>query len=447
MAENYKEYLAAKVLTDGRPVTYRLLSRALKTNVNVAKSMLYDFYTKQNAKKPKSVHATYILVGRKREAEQTHGANGSHKNGEDSFMHSSPFMSSLPEPEAEPVDEEAAQKTTMVLVREEELEATKAEFEEITSTHIYSLEPGPIENLNVLSVCNQEIATKYSSGDPLERWKHYGSIHNPYIKRRTAKFAPPPAAAASASKAPAKPTAAMSAKEKEKAGLERRGSVSDANTLGRSTPQPTSASNTIKKSDSKPSLKRDKSDIFKSFAKSKPKAKEAEKSKESTPAPAADEPMQAMSEDEGEDDTPVVQVDQEQQEAARRKRQERQDKLRKMMDEPEDEEMPDAPSEEENDSQDAAIDKIPVPKPTQSESALTSQGGRRRGRRKVMKKKTVKDEEGYLVTKEEAVWESFSEDEPEPKKPKPTPKPMSAAKGKNGGKKAQGSIANFFKKA
>ena len=66
--------------------------------------------------------------------------------------------------------------------------------------------------------------------------------------------------------------------------------------------------------------------------------------------------------------------------------------------------------------------------------------GRRRGRRKVMKKKTVKDEEGYLgsfilrptllltplffsnlptkpsgriVTKEEPTWESFSEDEPD----------------------------------
>ncbi len=33
-----------------------------------------------------------------------------------------------------------------------------------------------------------------------------------------------------------------------------------------------------------------------------------------------------------------------------------------------------------------------------------------------MKKKTTKDEDGYLVTKEEAVWESFSEDEPEPQK-------------------------------
>ena len=41
---------------------------------------------------------------------------------------------------------------------------------------------------------------------------------------------------------------------------------------------------------------------------------------------------------------------------------------------------------------------------------------RKRGKRKVMKKKTTKDDEGYLVTKEEAVWESFSESDHEPEK-------------------------------
>jgi DNA polymerase delta subunit 3 len=46
------------------------------------------------------------------------------------------------------------------------------------------------------------------------------------------------------------------------------------------------------------------------------------------------------------------------------------------------------------------------------------------------------------------VWESFSEGEPEPKKLKTAPpKPPSTAKGKSAGKKGQGSIASFFKKA
>lgn len=51
------------------------------------------------------------------------------------------------------------------------------------------------------------------------------------------------------------------------------------------------------------------------------------------------------------------------------------------------------------------------------------------------------------VTKEEAVWESFSEDEPQPKRAKSAPKPAEVAKGKAAGKKGQGSIASFFKKA
>ena len=39
---------------------------------------------------------------------------------------------------------------------------------------------------------------------------------------------------------------------------------------------------------------------------------------------------------------------------------------------------------------------ILTPKEASPEPAVTVSGGRRRGRRKVMKKKTIKDEEGYL---------------------------------------------------
>ena len=51
--------------------------------------------------------------------------------------------------------------------------------------------------------------------------------------------------------------------------------------------------------------------------------------------------------------------------------------------------MADAPTPE-VDSQEGAG------KPAEAEPPVSTQGGRRRGRRKVMKKKTVKDEEGYL---------------------------------------------------
>jgi len=51
------------------------------------------------------------------------------------------------------------------------------------------------------------------------------------------------------------------------------------------------------------------------------------------------------------------------------------------------------------------------------------------------------------VTKEEAAWESFSEDEPAPKKAKTLPattnKPVA---GKKAGKPGQGNITSFFSK-
>ena len=94
----------------------------------------------------------------------------------------------------------------------------------------------------------------------------------------------------------------------------------------------------------------------------------------------------------------------------------------------------------------------PPPKkraPTQSPSppppVQSTQPGRRRGKRKIMKKVTTKDEEGYLVTRVEPAWESYSEDEVMPVPPKLTPskgkKPVvTKAKGQ------QGNIMNFFSK-
>lgn len=124
--------------------------------------------------------------------------------------------------------------------------------------------------------------------------------------------------------------------------------------------------------------------------------------------------------------------------------------------------MPDAPVTKEPPTESSQPEKPGTPKEEKPELTVTVQNGRRRGKRRVMKKKTVKDEEGYLgeqspsrssniglqskVTKEEAVWESFSEDEPEPKRARPAPKPA-ATKGKPAAKKGQGSIASFFKKA
>jgi cytoskeletal protein RodZ len=112
-------------------------------------------------------------------------------------------------------------------------------------------------------------------------------------QRRTAKFAPPPAAAAAtkpAVKTVAKPAVKVAAgpqpKAKDTIGKTRPGSASEDNASGRSTPQSSAGTPTLKRADSKSGTKKSQTagDLFKSFAKAKPKAKDAEKSKESMPA-------------------------------------------------------------------------------------------------------------------------------------------------------------------
>lgn len=71
---------------------------------------------------------------------------------------------------------------------------------------------------------------------------------------------------------------------------------------------------------------------------------------------------------------------------------------------PEDEDMPDAPDTPAEPAETAAGEPAPEePKPVEKpepkqelKEEVSVQGGRRRGKRQVMKKKTVKDEEGYL---------------------------------------------------
>ncbi|KAA8611268.1 dna polymerase subunit cdc27 protein [Pyrenophora tritici-repentis] len=344
MAEKgYKDYLAVQVLTEGKPVTYRLLSRALKTNVNTAKRMLFEFHKKQNARKPGSVHATYLITGTPRRSNSvnnrsTNDTEMKSEESDDSDFANDSDDEDTPAPRG-------VRETHIVLVQEEELEETRAEFEEGAAIHVYSIERAPIEILGVLSMCNEEARKEDAKKDPLKRWSIYGSIRNKHIKRRTAKYALPKDA--TTSKATAKPVL-----------------------------------------------------------------------KPATKATATIQPMQGMSEDEGDpDDEPEIKIDEEKNEAARKAREERAERLRKMM-EDDDDEMTDAP---------AAIDAPPEATTTATVDEPAADEGE--------------------VTKEEFVWESFSEEEPVPKKAKPAPKPATTAKGKNAVKKGQGSIANFFKKA
>lgn len=93
--------------------------------------MLFDFHQKQNARKANSIHATYLISGTKRSADDTNGTNG--RNGEDISMRSSPFMSSMPEAEDAELEEESVKESILLLVREEELESKEDRTHQINN--------------------------------------------------------------------------------------------------------------------------------------------------------------------------------------------------------------------------------------------------------------------------------------------------------------------------
>ena len=93
--------------------------------------MLYAFHRQQSARKPGSIHATYLLTGILPPPEPPvtltvngHG-NASKKDGEDDVMQSSPFVSSAPQKEEEDDEEEEEEPvrvTSVMLTREEDLD-------------------------------------------------------------------------------------------------------------------------------------------------------------------------------------------------------------------------------------------------------------------------------------------------------------------------------------
>jgi len=329
-----------------------------------------------------------------------------------------------------------------------------------------------------LSDAARETAEVNVNQDPLEVAGTYGTIFNKAVKRRAGRWPPPPMSStvtpmlANASSLSSKPA-----------------DVKDVKSL--STPNVKSkakSSQSLKEIPSKGSqeksnvsanplqLKRDSSNIFKSFAKTKPPLKRegtdssagASGVDSAPPSGPEDEAMKDTSDGEEEDDyiPPPQASSKRPSDADRKLRKEREAALKKMMEDDEDE----------NDESDIILENQHLesskdsPASQLAEEAVQVSDGRRRGRRRVMKKKTIKDEEGYLgalklfcipsvfhdviliycvaVTREEPAWESFSEDEPAKTKPKPPSSlPPSSDKSKKGSSKAgQGSIMSFFGK-
>ena len=79
--------------------------------------MLFDFHKTQNEKQSKSVHATYVVSGLRRQEVEAPA-----KDGDDTIMNSSPFPSSYMMSSA-PQETPAAVRT-MSFAREEELQGS-----------------------------------------------------------------------------------------------------------------------------------------------------------------------------------------------------------------------------------------------------------------------------------------------------------------------------------
>ncbi|KAF4976427.1 hypothetical protein FZEAL_6907 [Fusarium zealandicum] len=435
--DEHKKFLADRLLSEERPITYRLLSRALDVHVNTAKEMLYDYHKHQNALQANSIHATYLVYG-------TKNAENAQSDGDVEMT------SSMPEQEA--LSDEVP-ITTLTLTREEELKDVLAEYQQVTSIHVYSLAPHPQKDFSLLADVSSQLTEYSTTGDIAASSKKYGIISNSQARRRERKGRTQAAASVptqtiqreTATAKPKQETTAPKPETKETKPAKQEPSAP-------SSKEATPAASAGKKPT--PSLKRGVSGgIMQSFAKAAarpPKPKPAPKKEEDT--------SMALSDDGEADDSDVVTTKSKpaDPEDVRKKRKDREDVLRKMMEEDEDDEEKED-SDKDDEPADEEMEEAPEPEPEPepkkdkepAEVVSSSGDGRRRGKRRVMKKKRILDDQGYMVTIQEPGWESFSEDEAPPpaKKPAPTPTPSSSgSKAKKAGPKGQGNIMSFFSK-
>ncbi|KAK2745408.1 hypothetical protein FQN57_003751 [Myotisia sp. PD_48] len=454
MATKYKNWLAGKVLGDHESVSYTALSRGLKVHCDHAKRMLYEFHRSENAKKPESVNATYLITGIRRSSQPDATSRNHLKDGEDDVMQSSPTGGKDNRPE---FGSQKAPITSIILVREQDLADVRAQFEIIHSIFIYSVQETCPPDVHVLADFAQ-----YVSNPPIEDFiKHgaqYGMIQNKNVERRSDITMPGHSTAVDSI---SKPTAQEKAPVKIMEGTQKQKLHQQAplvfKTEKAETPtgisKQSSNSQRSAKSAQKPAaFKRETSDIFKAFAKAKPKEQPKDDQPSGTSgisSAAQSQPEDSILDDESEEERTDLFLDT----GARRStskgesKEAREKKLRDMM---EDDDMPDAPEimEEKLLPQPEEIEPPVSENEDQITSEVTPSGTRRRrGKRKVMKKRMTRDAEGYLVTNEEPVWESFSEDEPEPPAKRKAPASTTSTAGKiskGGNKSSQGNIMSFF---
>lgn len=379
-----------------------------------------------------------------------------------------------------------------------DLAEIKEQYETISSIQLYSLSPARIQDLVSLTDVGRGLFTDvFAKEDPLEHGKQYGIIQNPNVRRRKGKrpiISQGPAPKFQPVKDEPKPSRTpMQSSTQQKPPAKAAGDTPEE----ASRPSSRDSTSTHTSNNKQPSLRRGGSDLFKAFAK-----QGNQKPKSSLGRQDSDTVMKDDDEGESEDDALFLdtgkRTTKKRASDVKKEREDKAAKLRKMMDS-DDEAEPAVPNVEdaaggdekavtsqagttdaanEEDEEDVAWSDSDTEKQRQSapkKDASTEKEGdhiststapvgsdpkRRRGKRKVMKKRTMKDEDGYLVTKEEVAWESYSEDEPEPapvKKVAPkssfgTNKSQSQSASQKGGGGAKpapkkgGNIMSFFGK-
>ncbi|GAO19799.1 hypothetical protein UVI_02064020 [Ustilaginoidea virens] len=421
----------ARYWTDTKKVTYRGLSRALQIHVNTAKgnvaTALFDFHRYQNARDADSIHATYLVCG-------LPAASARLDDGIET-------RSSLQGPEESSGGVKASK---VILVEEQNLQEALMLYESVTSIHIYGLSPNRAEDSWIRSDSGQKTCGQRPNREkPNTAFGKYGTIGNPKVQHRDQKLkalsTTPPASIG---------VDPVIRQEKIKREIISGPSMSE---------KPPCITEKVASAHSK--KRAASNNIIRSFA----KAAAASQTTETDPAKRQDDAAMTLSDDGEADDSDFLPRKPEPRSACHtQSRTEREEGLRRMMDEDDDDEDDDDNSDAvagplvdddlsegpklELNSQPSTQEKRDSP-----EIILSTGNGRRRGRRRVIAKKRIVDDEGYMVTIQESTWESFSEDdskESASQKATPLPKPSSAASKpkKSSGKGAQGSIMSFFAK-
>lgn len=270
----------------------------------------------------------------------------------------------------------------------------------MTSIHVYSLAPHAQRDLTLLSDVSKSLAEYGTNEDAAALSKKYGTIYNPNMRKRSRNGPPPvlsqskaPAAKAKpiVAKPAAQPTAAAEAKVKQ----ETAASGPPSSSSKEAAPPSTAPIKAPKKASA--------GGIMSSFAKTKPPKPKPEPKKEEEDTPMSDD-------GEADDaDVPAPKKASEKEVASLREaKKEREDALKRMMeedDEEEEDEDKDEEEKEEEEEPDEEMTEAPEPEPESepkkedqepAEVISSTESGRRRGKRRVMKKKRIMDDKGYM---------------------------------------------------